>query len=72
VLTLSDFQLAIIRELAEPLPRRRRGEFLERVAAQVRNRVGDGELYRIAITVQRAMLGPNPTPEDVDVVTGEI
>src|SRR5262249_35472034 len=30
------------------------------------------ELYRIAIGVQRALLGPNPTPEDVHAATGEL
>jgi hypothetical protein len=73
MITLNDYQLALIIDLATPLPREQRGAFLEAVAARLKGRqVGDGLLYREALAVQREMLGPNPTPEDTHAVSGEL
>jgi len=53
----TDYQIKLITDLALPLQPWRRGEFLQRVAARLSARtVGDGELYRQALAMQRAML----------------
>ncbi|HKB23136.1 MAG TPA: hypothetical protein VKC99_10195 [Methyloceanibacter sp.] len=65
MIALNDYQLALIMGLATPLARKQRSAFLEAVAARLEGRqVGDGALYRVALAVQREMLGRNPTPED--------
>lgn len=72
MIALTDYQLKLIRDLATPLPREHRAEFLRRVAAQVEHKTGNGALYRIAVQTQRVMLGHSPTPEDEHVVAGEL
>jgi len=73
MIALNDYQLALIMDLATPLARKRRSAFLEAVAARLEGRqVGDGALYRVALGVQREMLGRNPTAEDAHAVAGEL
>jgi hypothetical protein len=73
MIALNDYQLALIMDLATPLARKQRSAFLEAVAARLEGRqVGDGALYRVALAVQREMLGRNPTPEDGHAVAGEL
>ena len=73
MIALNDNQLALIMDLATPLARKQRSAFLEAVAARLEGRqVGDGALYRVALAVQREMLGRNPTPEDGHGVSGEL
>ena len=73
MIALNDYQLALIMDLATPLARKQRSAFLETVAARLEGRrVGDGTLYRVALAVQRELLGRNPTREDAHAVAGEL
>ena len=73
MIALNDYQLALIMDLATPLARKERSAFLEAVAARLGGRqVGDGALYRVALAVQRELLGRKPTPEDGHAVSGEL
>ena len=58
IAAFTDYQIKLISDLARPLQVWRRGEFLRRIAARLHGRtaIGDGELYRQALAVQRAML----------------
>jgi hypothetical protein len=60
-LSFTDEQLIELRDLAAPLYPAARAEFLRALAAEFadRSEVGDGELHRVAVALQRELL-PRP------------
>jgi hypothetical protein len=69
--SMSDTELRVVMRLAEPIAPKLRGQFLETVAAELREQGanGDGTTYRVARTLQRRFLtalgGPLPARRSV-------
>ena len=59
-MALSDSQMSAILHAAQPLALSRRSDFLAAVVAELSQRqpVGDGELYRVLVTLRRQFFAP--------------
>jgi hypothetical protein len=71
VIGFTDTQIEQIKMTAAPIPRRLRGQYLQRIAERLRGRdFDDGDVYRACVEAQRAILRPR-RPADI-VATGDI
>jgi hypothetical protein len=70
VIGFTDTQIEQIKMTAAPIPRRLRGQYLQRIAERLRGRdFDDGDVYRACVEAQRAILRPS---RPVDIGIGDV